>query len=111
MKHEDAQVLPADEGRLEPTVRRRVRRPLKVPKFALAPSTNWTEQAGLRRAVAVLKTEASLLRREGFDLQPKALLRVAAALAEANRRGSTTGEAYAMDWVRRDEATVPDEDA
>lgn len=102
---------PADDGRLEAPVRRRVRRPLKVPKYTMAPSRDWTESAGLRRAVAVLKTEASLLRREGFDLQPKALLRVAAALAEANRRGSTTGEAYALDWVRRDEATAPDDDA
>lgn len=36
---------------------------------------------------------------------------VLTALAEANRRGSTTGEAYALDWVRRDEATAPDDDA
>lgn len=90
---------------------RRGRRPLKVPRFAMAPSTNWTEQAGLRRAVAVLKTEAEMLKREGYKLQPAALLRVAAALAEANRRGSTTGEAYALDWVRRDEATARDDDA
>lgn len=101
----------AVEGPLGATVRRRVRRPLKVPKYTLAPSLTWTERAGLHRAVIVLKTEAALLRREGFDLQPKALLRVAAALSEANRRGSTTGEAYALDWVRRDEATAPDDDA
>jgi hypothetical protein len=77
----------------------------------MTPSRDWTENAGLRRAVAVLKTEAAMLRREGYDLQPKALLKVAAALAEANRRGSTTGEAYALDWARRDEATAPDDDA
>jgi hypothetical protein len=84
-------------------------KPLKVPKFALTPSTNWTESAGMRRAVAVLKTEAAMLRREGFDLQPKALMRVAAALAEANRRGSTRGEADVLEWVKRDEATAPQE--
>lgn len=111
MKHDDAQAQPADEDRLEPSVKRRVRRPLKVPKHTMAPIRDWTEEAGLRRAVAVLKTEAALLRREGFDLQPNALLKVAAALAEAKRRGSTTGEAYALDWVRRDKATAPDDDA
>jgi hypothetical protein len=105
------QNLPAVGAPVEPTVRRRVRRPLKVPKYTMAPSRDWTENAGLLRAVAVLKTEAALLRREGYDLQPKALLKVAAALAEANRRGSTTGEAYALDWVRRDEATAPYDDA
>ena len=61
--------------------------------------------------MAVLKTEAAILRREGYDLQPKALMRVAAALTEANRKGGTTGEAYALDWVRRDEATASAEDA
>lgn len=96
---------------VERKVRRRARRPLKVPKYTMAPSRDWTESAGLRRAVAVLKTEASLLRREGYDLQPRALLRVAAALAEANRKGSMTGEASALDWMRRDEATAPDDDA
>ena len=89
----------------------RVRKPLKLPKYTMAPSRDWTENAGLRRAVAVLKAEAAILRREGYDLQPKALMRVAAALTEANRKGSTTGEAYALDWVRRDEATAPAEDA
>jgi len=92
----------------EPGVRRRARKPLKVPKYTLAPSRDWTESAGLSRAVAVLKTEAAMLRREGYDLQPKALLRVAAALALANNRSSTTGEAYALDWVSRDEATAPE---
>jgi len=81
------------------------RKPLKVPKYTLSPSRDWKEKAGLMRAVAVLKTEAAMLRREGYILQPKALLRVAAALALANNRDSTTGEAYALDWVRRDEAT------
>ena len=89
----------------------RKRKPLKLPKYTMTPSRDWTESAGLRRAVAVLKTEAAILRREGFELQPKALMRVAAALTEANRRESTTGEAAALDWVRRDEATVPSEDA
>ena len=91
--------------------RRRARKALKVPKYTLAPSRDWTESAGLRRAVAVLKTEAALLRREGFDLQPKALLRVAAALTLANTRTSTSGEAYALDWARRDDATAPNDDA
>lgn len=85
------------------------RKALKVPKFALAPSLSWTEKVGMRRAVAVLKVEAALLRREGFELQPNALRRVAAALAEACRQGSTTGEAYALDWTRRDQATMPGE--
>ena len=92
---------PAAGGPLD-SLARRSRNPLKVPKFALAPSTNWLEQPGLRRAIAVLKTEASLLRREGLDNQAKALRRVAAALDEADR--STTGEAHALDWARRDEA-------
>lgn len=105
------QSSPAVLGPVEPSVRRRVRRPLKVPKFTTKPSRDWTESAGLRRAVTVLRTEAALLRREGFDLQPKALLRVAAALVEAHRQGSTTGEAASLDWVRRDDATAPHDDA
>ena len=87
------------------------RKPLKIAKYTLSPSANWTERAGIKRAVAVLKTEATLLRREGFDLQPRALLRVAAALEEANRLGSKTGEAIWLDWSIRDEASLPIEDA
>lgn len=96
-------------GQVHCRVRRRVRRPIKVPKYTMAPIRDWTERSGIKRAVAVLKIEAAVLKREGYDLMPKALLKVAAALAEANRLGSTTGEAYALDWVRRDEATATDE--
>lgn len=80
------------------------RKPLKIPAWAMAPSTRWIEAGGMQRAIAVLKTEAALLKREGFELQPKALLRVAMALAEANRKGGTTGEADSLDWKSRDEA-------
>lgn len=109
MKHEEAAAPTADEGRLEATARRRVRRPLKVPKYTLEPSTNWTESAGMRRAVSVLKTESALLRREGFDLQSKALMRVAAALTKATGRGRAKGEAYTLNWVQRDDAVAPDD--
>ena len=103
--------FPMIDGKSYCPVLPRKRKPLKVPKYTMAPSRDWTETAGLRRAVAVLKTEAAVLKREGYDLQPKALLKVAAALTEANRKGSTTGEAYALDWLRRDEKTAPVEDA
>jgi hypothetical protein len=82
------------------------RKRLKVPTYTMAPSSGWTEGAGLRRAVAVLKTEAAILRREGYTTEPTALLRVAAALSKANRRGSTTGEATVLNWVLRDNATA-----
>ena len=103
--------FPVVDGMCYCPVPPRKRKPLKLPQYTMAPSRDWTENAGLRRAVAVLKTEAAILRREGFALQPKALMRVAAALTEANRKGSTTGEAYALDWARRDEATATSEDA
>ena len=94
--------FPMIDGKSYCPVLPRKRKPLKVPKYTMAPIRDWTETAGLRRAVAVLKTEAAVLKREGYDLQPKALLKVAAALTEANRKGSTTGEAYALDWLRRE---------
>ena len=103
--------FPVVDGMCYCPVLPRKRKPLKLPMYTMVPSRDWMESSGLRRAVTVLKTEAAILRREGFDLQPKALMRVAAALTEANRRGSTTGEAGALDWLRRDEATVPNEDA
>lgn len=76
------------------------RKPLKIPLWTQSPAANWTESRGMERAIAVLKTEAALLRREGFDLQPKALLRVAEALKVS--RGGATSEAESLEWARRD---------
>jgi hypothetical protein len=73
----------------------------KIPTWLTKPSDSWTEVCGVRRAVAALRTEAKLLRKEGFDLQPKALMRVAAALSASIRKGEPVSEAETLNWTER----------
>lgn len=82
--------------------------PLKVPQWLTKPSASWTEHGGIQRAVAVLKTEAKLLRKEGFALQPNALMVVARALSESINRGHGKAEAESLRWAERDaDASLP----
>lgn len=82
--------------------------PLKVPQWLTKPSTGWMERGGIQRAVAVLKTEAKLLRKEGFALQPNALMAVARALSESINRSHGKAEAESLRWAERDaDASLP----
>lgn len=74
---------------------------MKIPKYLEAPSTNWTERAGMRRAIAVLKAEAAVLKKQGFALQPAALRRVAAALQATIVKQGARAEADTLQWHQR----------
>lgn len=105
----DEQVTPADEGRLKRRVRRAAT--FKAPAWTAKPSTDWTERQGMRRAIAVLRTEAKLLRKEGFKLQPDALMRVAKALALSAQRQGAQAEADALMWEARACTAYQEDDA
>jgi hypothetical protein len=74
---------------------------VKIPLYLTKPSTDWSERAGMRRAIAVLRTEAAVLRKQGFLLQPAALLKVVVALQRATAKPAGTAEAETLDWAAR----------
>lgn len=74
---------------------------MKIAKYLTKPSTDWTEAAGMRRAIAVLRAEAAVLSKQGFKLQPAALRAVATALQRSIDRGNGQAEAETLAWTAR----------
>lgn len=74
---------------------------MKIPKYLTKPSTQWTEAAGMRRAIAVLRAEAAVLSKHGFKLQPAALRTVATALQRSIAMPVGSSEAETLAWAVR----------
>lgn len=76
----------------------------KIPKRLTRPVDAWTEVYGMRRAIAVLRHEAKILRKCGMSGKADDLMRVARALSASINRGAPSSEADALQWAVRSAA-------
>lgn len=82
----------------------------KPPLWLTKPVQNRLENYGMRRAIAVLRHEAKILRKEGFALQPAALMRVARALSASIKHADPSSEAESLGWAERTAAAWPEQE-
>lgn len=70
----------------------------KIPKYLTTPSVGWVATVGMKRAIEVLRCEASLLTQTGCVLEAHALRTVAKALAKSITKQDAVSEAETLGW-------------
>lgn len=71
---------------------------VRIPASLCKPAQSWTEFYGVRRAIAVIDTQAKFLRRAGDKESAKQLWFVADALRKTIAKPVATAEAVSLRW-------------